>query len=334
MARRPSRCRPVRILEDVDLAWNIKRAASRNQGRSIRLRYAPDALSTRMYRHLRRDDSKAGRRISHCSFRTRSSLAAHGGCWTMLLLFGLPLLLLVLPHLTQLQRMAHCRGLGADRLSLLLARVARSNFGFADCALSLLGLPLFIVPVGAKLDAAQDISPNASHGRAGNDRTDTRSARHASLRHTPASYLELVCKSMILLTRKADFSAAHFYWNPVWSEAKKIMRVFGKCANREGHGHNYTLEVTVAGEVDPVTGFVVDLKQLKDIMEQEVVVGLRPSPPESRGAGVRERPSHHGEHRHRHLAIASTARSPTRRCTASAYTRWPTSSPITWEKTA
>jgi len=75
---------------------------------------------------------------------------------------------------------------------------------------------------------------------------------------------------MILLTRKADFSAAHFYWNPAWSEDENV-RVFGKCANREGHGHNYTLEVTVAGEVDPVSGFVVDLKQLKDIMEREVV---------------------------------------------------------------
>jgi 6-pyruvoyltetrahydropterin/6-carboxytetrahydropterin synthase len=75
---------------------------------------------------------------------------------------------------------------------------------------------------------------------------------------------------MILLTRKADFSAAHFYWNPAWSEAENV-RVFGKCANREGHGHNYTLEVTVAGEIDPVTGFVVDLKQLKDIIEQEVI---------------------------------------------------------------
>lgn len=75
---------------------------------------------------------------------------------------------------------------------------------------------------------------------------------------------------MILLTRKAEFSSAHFYYNPAWSEAENE-RVFGKCANRQGHGHNYTLEVTVAGEVDPVTGFVVDLKQLKDILEREVV---------------------------------------------------------------
>ena len=75
---------------------------------------------------------------------------------------------------------------------------------------------------------------------------------------------------MILLTRKAEFSASHYYWNEAWS-AEENARAFGKCANRNGHGHNYTLEVTVAGDVDPVTGFVVDLKQLKDVMEREVV---------------------------------------------------------------
>src|SRR5579875_2886519 len=75
---------------------------------------------------------------------------------------------------------------------------------------------------------------------------------------------------MILLTRKADFSAAHFYWNEAWTEDQNLA-AFGKCANRNGHGHNYTLEVTVAGEVDAVTGFVVDLKQLKEVIEREVV---------------------------------------------------------------
>ncbi len=75
---------------------------------------------------------------------------------------------------------------------------------------------------------------------------------------------------MILLTRKAEFSSAHFYWVEAWTEEKNL-RVFGRCANRQGHGHNYTLEVTVAGEVDPVTGFVVDLKLLKEILEREVV---------------------------------------------------------------
>ena len=75
---------------------------------------------------------------------------------------------------------------------------------------------------------------------------------------------------MILLTRKAEFSSSHYYWIPSWPDAENA-RVFGKCANRNGHGHNYTLEVTVAGEIDPKTGFVVDLKELKDVMEREVV---------------------------------------------------------------
>ena len=52
---------------------------------------------------------------------------------------------------------------------------------------------------------------------------------------------------MIFLTRKAEFSSAHYYWNDSWSPEENL-RVFGKCANRNGHGHNYTLEVTVAGE--------------------------------------------------------------------------------------
>jgi 6-pyruvoyltetrahydropterin/6-carboxytetrahydropterin synthase len=75
---------------------------------------------------------------------------------------------------------------------------------------------------------------------------------------------------MILLTRRAEFSAAHYYWNERWSEEEN-QRVFGKCSNRKGHGHNYTLEVTVAGEVDAQSGFVVDLKQLKDVLNGEVV---------------------------------------------------------------
>jgi len=75
---------------------------------------------------------------------------------------------------------------------------------------------------------------------------------------------------MILLTRKAEFSASHYYWVPAWTEEENA-RAFGKCANRNGHGHNYTLEVTVAGEIDATTGFVVDLKELKAVMEREVV---------------------------------------------------------------
>ena len=75
---------------------------------------------------------------------------------------------------------------------------------------------------------------------------------------------------MIELTRRAMFSASHYYWNDAWTNEKNE-QVFGRCARRNGHGHNYTLEVTVAGEPDPVTGFVVDLKWLKDVMEREVL---------------------------------------------------------------
>ena len=75
---------------------------------------------------------------------------------------------------------------------------------------------------------------------------------------------------MVRVTRKVEFSAAHYYYNPNFSEEEN-RRVFGKCANRHGHGHNYLLEVTVAGEPDPATGMVLDLKELKDILEREVV---------------------------------------------------------------
>jgi 6-pyruvoyltetrahydropterin/6-carboxytetrahydropterin synthase len=75
---------------------------------------------------------------------------------------------------------------------------------------------------------------------------------------------------MVFLTRRATFSASHYYWNDAWS-AEKNQQVFGRCSNRNGHGHNYTLEVTVAGKPDAVTGFVVDLKWLKDVIEREVM---------------------------------------------------------------
>jgi 6-pyruvoyltetrahydropterin/6-carboxytetrahydropterin synthase len=75
---------------------------------------------------------------------------------------------------------------------------------------------------------------------------------------------------MIYLTRRADFSASHYYHDPNLSPEENS-RMFGKCANLNGHGHNYTLEVTVKGEIDSRTGFVVDLKELKDLMEREVI---------------------------------------------------------------
>ncbi len=75
---------------------------------------------------------------------------------------------------------------------------------------------------------------------------------------------------MVYLTRKAEFSASHFYHNPELS-AEENKRLFGKCNNPNGHGHNYTVEITVKGEVDQRSGFVVDLKELKDLMNREVI---------------------------------------------------------------
>src|ERR1700689_5788280 len=75
---------------------------------------------------------------------------------------------------------------------------------------------------------------------------------------------------MVYLTRRAEFSAAHYYHNPEFTSDEN-RRLFGKCNNPNGHGHNYTLEVTVKGAVDPTSGFVVDLKQLKEVMSREVL---------------------------------------------------------------
>jgi len=75
---------------------------------------------------------------------------------------------------------------------------------------------------------------------------------------------------MIYLTRKAEFSASHYYHNPDLSPEEN-KRLFGKCNNPHGHGHNYTVEVTVAGEIDPVTGMVIDIKDLKRLLETEVL---------------------------------------------------------------
>lgn len=78
---------------------------------------------------------------------------------------------------------------------------------------------------------------------------------------------------MVFLTRKSEFSASHYYHNPDLTPEEN-RRVFGKCSNPNGHGHNYTLEVTVKGDVDRKTGFVIDLKELKDILNREVLDAL------------------------------------------------------------
>ena len=75
---------------------------------------------------------------------------------------------------------------------------------------------------------------------------------------------------MIYLTRRAEFSASHYYHSPALSPEEN-QRLYGKCSNPLGHGHNYILEVTVRGEIDPRSGMVMDLKNLKEVMAREVL---------------------------------------------------------------
>ena len=74
----------------------------------------------------------------------------------------------------------------------------------------------------------------------------------------------------VYLTRIERFNAAHKLWVNEWSETQNV-EVFGKCANKNWHGHNYTIEVTVKGSPDPMTGFIMDAKNLSKIIKQAVV---------------------------------------------------------------
>jgi 6-pyruvoyltetrahydropterin/6-carboxytetrahydropterin synthase len=75
---------------------------------------------------------------------------------------------------------------------------------------------------------------------------------------------------MIAITRRETFSAAHRLYNPAWSDARNE-EVFGKDANPNGHGHTYTLEVTVRGEIDPETGMILDLRDLRDAIRRTII---------------------------------------------------------------
>lgn len=74
---------------------------------------------------------------------------------------------------------------------------------------------------------------------------------------------------MIYITRKEHFNAAHKLYNESWSEEKNET-IFGKCANKNWHGHNYDLYVTVKGNINPETGFVVNLKDLGSLIRTDV----------------------------------------------------------------
>lgn len=69
--------------------------------------------------------------------------------------------------------------------------------------------------------------------------------------------------------RKAHFNAAHRLYNASWSDEKN-REVFGKCSNEHYHGHNYNLEVKITGDIDPETGYVMDMKELSDIIKANV----------------------------------------------------------------
>lgn len=76
--------------------------------------------------------------------------------------------------------------------------------------------------------------------------------------------------NMVYVTRRATFSASHRLYNPALSDEEN-QALFDKCANPNGHGHNYVLEVTVAGEIGTTTGYVLDLKELKRILTTEIL---------------------------------------------------------------
>ncbi len=75
---------------------------------------------------------------------------------------------------------------------------------------------------------------------------------------------------MVYVSRKEHFNAAHKLYNPNWSKEKNI-EVFGPCANENWHGHNFELIVTMKGNPDPETGFVVDLKKLSLLIRREII---------------------------------------------------------------
>lgn len=75
---------------------------------------------------------------------------------------------------------------------------------------------------------------------------------------------------MIYITRRETFNAAHRLFKPEWDDTKNL-EVFGKCSNPQWHGHNYVLYVTVRGEVNPDTGFLVNLKDLSTLINKYIL---------------------------------------------------------------
>ncbi|HMQ80800.1 MAG TPA: 6-carboxytetrahydropterin synthase [Ignavibacteria bacterium] len=75
---------------------------------------------------------------------------------------------------------------------------------------------------------------------------------------------------MFYITRKFHFSASHRVYDPMLSDEDNLKK-YGKCSNPNGHGHNYEMDVTVAGEIDPAIGYVMDLTELKLLVEKIII---------------------------------------------------------------
>lgn len=78
---------------------------------------------------------------------------------------------------------------------------------------------------------------------------------------------------MLYLTRRERFCAAHKLWREEWDQAKNF-ETFGKCSNPNWHGHNYELFVTIKGNINPLTGFVINLKDLSKLLKEKVISQL------------------------------------------------------------
>lgn len=78
---------------------------------------------------------------------------------------------------------------------------------------------------------------------------------------------------MVYITRRERFNAAHKLWDPTWDQATNE-KVFGKCSNPNWHGHNYDLYVTVKGKINPERGWVIDLKDLSNLIDKKVIQAL------------------------------------------------------------
>ncbi len=74
----------------------------------------------------------------------------------------------------------------------------------------------------------------------------------------------------IAVTKRMTFNSGHRLYNPEYSDEKN-REIFGPCSNPNGHGHNYVLEVTVTGPVDPATGMIINLKEMKAIIQREII---------------------------------------------------------------